>query len=177
MENDKKVSRGFFLVITPLSRFSCHFRISYSSLLEASFRNKIFSISYRSLNSEGQVVDKRLFLQCHSHRIARYMFRLLTEDHTFFTHEVVNERVRDHIQHSRWQSFCHKYLGCKYDPKYHFDVVRTQHEAYARAWEQLHQLDQEELNSTLLSSSFRRMHSSYNQGREMDVDSITVMET
>ena len=104
------------------------------------------------------------------------MFRLLTEDHTFFTHEVVNERVREHIHHTNWQAFSKKYLGCKCDPKYHFDILRTQHEAYARAWEQLHQLDQDGMNSTLLSS-FRRAQTSFHQEREMDVDSIAVMET
>ena len=104
------------------------------------------------------------------------MFRLLTEDHTFFTHEVVNERVREHIHHTNWQTFCKNYLGYKYDPKYHFDVVRTQHEAYTRAWEQLHQLDQNDVNLTLLSS-FRRAQASFHQEREMDVDSIAVMET
>lgn len=151
-------------------------RISYSSLLEASFRNRVFSISYRSLNSEGQVVDKRLLLQCQNHRIARYMFRLLTEDHTFFTHEVVNERVREHIHHTKWQMFCEKYLGYKYDPKYHFDVTRTQHEVYAKAWELLHQVDQAEMNPSVLNR-FRRTLSTHNREREMDSDSITVLET
>lgn len=157
--------------------FTIIHRISYSSLLEASFRNKIFSISYRSLNSHGEVIDKRLFLQCHNHRIARYMFRLLTEDHTFFSHEVVNERVREHIHLTKWQAFCKKYLKYKHDPRYHFDVLRTQHEAYSRAWEQLHQLDQDEMNSVLLSSFRRVQNSTYSPEREMDVDSIAVMET
>ena len=150
-------------------------RISYSSLLEASFRNRVFSISYRSLTSEGQVVDKRLLLLCQNHRVARYMFRLLTEDHTFFTHEAVNERVREHVRHSRWQAMCSRYFGSNCNPKYHFDVIRTQREAYTRAWEQLHQVNQGEMNA-VLSARHSRAGSPSDQNQSSQVQTA-VLET
>ena len=94
-------------------------------------------------------MDKRILLKCQHHRVARYMFRLLTEDHTFFTHETVNQRVRDHIHQRRWQFFCERYLGRRFDHLYHFDVLRTQHESYARIWELLHQVNQNDLHASL----------------------------
>ena len=130
-----------------------YYRISYDYLLEASFRNKVFTFSYRSLNVQGQQVDKHLYFRCPHHRIARYLFRLLTEDHTFFCHETVSEKVLEHVRTRPWQELCQKYLGRTYHRVYHFDIVRTQHEAYSHAWEKLHQVDQETLNTRLSVTS------------------------
>lgn len=143
-------------------------RISYDCLLEASFRNKNFTIMYRSFNSNGEQEDKRLLLRCPHHRISRYLFRLLTEDHTFFTHETVSERVLDHLRQRPWQQFCQKYLGQRFNYVYHFDIVRTQHEAYSHAWEVLHQVNQEDLNASLSLSVRDGVQSSHRETREVD---------
>ena len=127
--------------------------------MEASFQNRVFAIVYRSLNNEGEQVDKRLLLRCSHHRIARYLFRQLTEDHTFFTHETVSEKVLDHLRSRPLKDFCEKYLGKSYDHVYHFDIIRTRHEAYSKAWERLHQVNQEDLNSTLSHNTTTRQRS------------------
>lgn len=135
-------------IMTPLFLFPFS-RISYDYLLEASFRNRTFIIAYRTLNTQGEQVDKRLLLRCQHHRIARYLFRLLTENHTFFCHETVSERVLDHVRYRPWQEIGSKYFGRSYDRVYHFDVLRTQHEAYSHAWGRLHQVDQNALTAHL----------------------------
>ena len=75
---------------------------------------------------------------------------MLTEDHCFFTHETVSDRVRDHVRYKPWHSFCRKYLRVKFERYYHFDVLKTQHEVYTYVWETLHQVNQEQLNSTIM---------------------------
>ena len=70
------------------------------------------------------------------------MFRMLTEDHTFFYHECVGERVLNHHMALTWKELMKKTFMPRAPVKsrYHFDIVRTKMEAYSHAWEILHQL-------------------------------------
>lgn len=70
------------------------------------------------------------------------MFRMLTEDHTFFYHERVGDRVLTHRMAFTMKELLKRtiYPGATVRPRYHFDVIRTKMEAYSQAWEILHQL-------------------------------------
>jgi len=67
---------------------------------------------------------------------------MLTEDHTFFYHECVGERVLNHRMAMSWKELMKKAImpGVLIKNRYHFDIVRTKMEAYSQAWEILHQL-------------------------------------
>lgn len=70
------------------------------------------------------------------------MFRMLTEDHTFFYHERVGDRVLSHRMAFTMKELLKKavYPGARIRARHHFDVIRTKMEAYSQAWEMLHQL-------------------------------------
>ena len=144
-------------------------RIPYQYLLEASFHNSTFNVTYQSANEANQTVQKSLALRCTHHRIARYLFRALTEDHTFFTHNTVSPRVRDHIRYKPWNHFCQHYLHLKTDTLYYFDVQRTLHEAYSYAWEILHQVNQQQMTLSISPS--------LQQSEQLDMDSTRQEES
>jgi hypothetical protein len=148
-ESQVYVGIGGFHIRLCDSKWKMIKKISYEHLSETSFHNKTFTILYNILSPEGEVTDRRLNLRCSHHGLARYLFRHLTEDHTFFSHETVSTRVLGHFRSQPLKDFCEKFFGRSYDHVYHFDVVRTKYEAYSRAWERLHQVNQEELTSNL----------------------------
>lgn len=85
--------------------------------------------------------------------IAKSLFRSTTENQTFFLHPTVNDDVRNHA-HSSSFTKCKLLvkqllkLSIKVEPRYYFDVVRTKHEAYAYAWQRLHQVSQGDMTTT-----------------------------
>lgn len=60
----------------------------------------------------------------------------------------------EHARSRVWQEIGSKYFGLDYDRVYHFDVVRTQHEAYSHAWSKLHQVDQSTVTARLLTAVY-----------------------
>ena len=156
---------GVILLLSPPLLVFSQCRIPYQYLMEASFHNRVFTIAYQSANEENQPVQKTLSVNCPHHRIARYLFRLLTEDHTFFTHQTVSSRVRDHVRYKPWRHFCQHYLRMNPGSLYYFDVQRTMHEAYSHAWEVLHQVNQEELTASISR-----------QGQQTEMANVTQVE-
>ena len=117
------------------------YRIPYSSLLEAAYKDKYFTVRYRTFNDQENTTVSYT-VKTPSHKLALSMFRMLTEDHTFFYHERVGDRVLNHHMALTWKELMKKTLmpGASVKSRYHFDIVRTKMEAYSHAWEILHQL-------------------------------------
>ena len=120
---------------------SCY-RIPYSALLEAAYKDKYFTVRYRTVNESEENSTTSYSVKTASHKLALSMFRMLTEDHTFFYHERVGERVLNHRMAMSWKELMRKTFlpGSVIKNRHHFDIVRTKMEAYSQAWEILHQL-------------------------------------
>ena len=118
------------------------YRIPYSALLEAAYKDKYFTVRYRTVNESEENSTTSYTVKTASHKLALSMFRMLTEDHTFFYHERVGERVLNHRMAMSWKELMRKTFlpGTLVKNRYHFDIVRTKMEAYSQAWEILHQL-------------------------------------
>ena len=119
-----------------------YYRIPYSALLEAAYKDKYFTVRYRTVNESEENSTTSYTVKTGSHKLALSMFRMLTEDHTFFYHERVGERVLNHRMAMSWKELMRKtfFPGTLVKNRYHFDIVRTKMEAYSQAWEILHQL-------------------------------------
>lgn len=117
-------------------------RIPYSALLEAAYKDKYFTIRYRTVNENQENTTASYTVKTPSHKLALSIFRMLTEDHTFFYHERVGDRVLNHHMALTWKELMKKTLmpSASVKTRYHFDIVRTKMEAYSHAWEILHQL-------------------------------------
>lgn len=125
-----------------LLNISWYYRIPYSALLEAAYKDRYFTIRYRTVNESEENTTASYTVKTPSHKLALSMFRMLTEDHTFFYHERVGERVLNHHMALTWKELMKKTFmpGTLVKSRYHFDIVRTKMEAYSHAWEILHQL-------------------------------------
>ena len=130
--------------MSPLSKLTYLFcyRILYSALLEAAYKDKYFTVRYRTVNESEENSTTSYSVKTASHKLALSMFRMLTEDHTFFYHERVGERVLNHRMAMSWKELMRKTFlpGTLVKNRYHFDIVRTKMEVYSQAWEILHQL-------------------------------------
>ena len=99
-------------------------RVSYHVLTEASFDGIKFRIKYKAYSS-GEFTDNELTLKTSSPKMAHLMFRILTEDHTYFTQPTVHDRVLNHFERERLYVIVKASLLNKpIERKYHFDVVR-----------------------------------------------------
>lgn len=111
-------------------------------MLEAAYKDRYFTVRYRVVNEHEENATTSYTVKTASHKLALSMFRMLTEDHTFFYHERVGDRVLNHRMALTWKELMKKTFmpAALVKSRYHFDIVRTKMEAYSQAWEILHQL-------------------------------------
>ena len=83
-----------------------------------------------------------------NHRVARSIFRSVTEEQVFFYQNSVQRHVLEHSdrRHKRVKQFCEKVFRKKFETKYYYDIVRTKNESYRHAWRELHQLSDSDTN-------------------------------
>ena len=128
------------------------YRIPYNHLTTVLYGIDNFTVQFRTRNQQQEVVEQRMKFIVPTTSIAKSLFRSTTESQTFFLHSTVNDDVRNHA-HMPSMTKCKLLLkqllklNIKAEPRYYFDVARTKHEAYTYAWQRLHQVNQEEMNS------------------------------
>lgn len=130
------------IIIFRVACISLHCRIPYSALLEAAYKDRYFTVRYRTVDESEENCMTSYTVKTPCHKLALSMFRMLTEDHTFFYHERVGDRVLNHHMALTWRELMRRTFvpGTLITRRYHFDIVRTKMEAYSQAWEILHQL-------------------------------------
>ena len=86
---------------------------------------------------------------------AMNLFRSVTEEQVFFYQATVQPNVAEHaeMRHPKLKALCTKYFGKMFETKYYYDIARTKNEAYRHSWQQLHQLNQTEMNSSAMIPS------------------------
>lgn len=139
------------------SQSRCIEKVPYYTLTQVSFGNNFFGIKYNARDEDNNPFVKSLRLQLNSHTLAMNLFRSVTEEQVFFFQSTVLPLVAEHAErrHMKWKAFCKKYLRKTFETKYYYDIARTKNEVYRHAFQQLHQLDQTEMDSAAVNFSSR----------------------
>ena len=128
-------------------------RISYDLVRAVSLNNELLYVGYVCFDHQGRPVVSKLVVECANIRIARHLYRMVSEDHCFFTQERVSDAMRNRFRRKPQKDFFRKYLGISFERRYYFDVLRTRQEVYAHVWEILHQVNQAQMTSAVMHSN------------------------
>ena len=128
-------------------------KIPYNHLTTVLYGIDNFTVRFKTRNQQQEVVNQRMKLIVPTTAIAKSLFRFTIENLTFFLHPTVDDYIRNHA-HMPSMTKCKLLLkqllkvNIKAEPGYYFDLARTKHEAYTYAWQRLHQVNQDETNSS-----------------------------